>query len=142
MANYDKMLEAQRAYSEEKVAYAKEVVDMMVENGEAITPYSVWKKSKLAKSFIYTNKEVASYIEEHRSQKEYNYRKLTEVDVAQERIDYLEKELARLRKELKMYKEASIEALLTENQLLKHRLSKYEKLAEQGIIKLPDSKED
>ena len=45
-----------------------------------------------------TNKEVAAYIEEHRSQKEYNYRKLTEVDVAQERIDYLEKELAILEK--------------------------------------------
>ena len=136
MANYDKMLEAQQAYSREKVDYAKEIVDMMVENEESITPYSVWKKSKLAKSFIYTNKEVAAYIEEHRSQKEYNYRKLTEADVAQERIEYLEKELARLRKELKLYKEASFEAILTENQLLKHRLKKYEELKEQGIIKL------
>lgn len=141
MTNYDKMLEAQRAYSEEKVAYAKEVVDMMVQNGEAVTPYSVWKKSKLAKSFIYTNEDVKAYIEEHRSQKEYNYRRLTEVDVAQERIDYLERELAHLRKELKMYKEASIEALLTENQLLKYRLSKYEELAAQGLIKLPENNE-
>lgn len=139
MANYDKMIEAQKAYSEEKVAYAKEVVDVMVEHGEAVTPYSVWKKSKLAKSFIYSNKEVAAYIEEHRSQKEYNYRKLTEPDVAQERIDYLEKEIAHLRKKLKMYKEASVEALLTENQLLKHRLKKYEELAVQGIIKLPEN---
>jgi polyhydroxyalkanoate synthesis regulator phasin len=141
MANYDKMIEAQKAYSEEKVAYAKEVVDVMVEHGEAVTPYSVWKKSKLAKSFIYSNKEVAAYIEEHRSQKEYNYRKLTEQDVAQERIDYLEKEIAHLRKELKMYKEVSVEALLTENQLLKHRLTKYEKLAEQGLIQLPKNNE-
>ena len=137
MANYDAMVEAQKAYSEEKVRYAREIVDMMVANGDPVTPYSVWKKSKLAKSFIYTNKEVSSYIEEHRSQKEYNLRKMTEIDTAQERIDYLEKELARLRKELRMYKEASFEALLTENQLLKHRLARYEQLEKEGIIKLP-----
>lgn len=38
------MVEAQKAYSEGKIKYAKEVIDMMVINGEAVTPYSVWKK--------------------------------------------------------------------------------------------------
>lgn len=41
MGKEDKMVEAQKAYSAEKVRYAKEVVDTMLENGESVTPYSV-----------------------------------------------------------------------------------------------------
>ncbi len=77
----DKMVEAQKAYSQEKVKYAREVVDTMIENGEVVTPYSVWKKSGLSKDFIYTNEEVKAYISKHRSEKEYNYRQLTQCDL-------------------------------------------------------------
>ena len=38
MGKEDKMIEAQKAYSEEKVKLLKEVVDMMIANGEAVTP--------------------------------------------------------------------------------------------------------
>lgn len=138
MGKEEKMVEAQKAYSQEKVKYAKEVVDTMIENGEAVTPYSVWKKSGLSKAFIYTNEDVKTYISKHRSEKEYNYRQLTQRDLMQERIDYLEREVTALRKELKYYKQASYEALVNENQILQHRLNKYLKLEEQGLIKLPD----
>ena len=142
MANKeDKMIEAQKAYSEEKVKLLKEVVDMMIANGEAVTPYSVYKKSGLSKAFVYTNGEAKAYIDQHRSQKEYNVRKLTTQDVMQERIEELEKENAKLRKELRYYKQASLETLLNENQLLKYRLQKFEELVNQGIIKLPENKE-
>ena len=135
------MIEAQKAYSEEKVKLLKEVVDMMIANGEAVTPYSVYKKSGLSKAFVYTNGEAKAYIDQHRSQKEYNVRKLTTQDVMQERIEELEKENAKLRKELRYYKQASLETLLNENQLLKYRLQKFEELVNQGIIKLPENKE-
>ena len=135
----DKMIEAQKAYSQEKVTLLKEVVDMMVANGEAVTPYSVWKKSGLSKAFVYTNGEAKAYIDRYRSQKEYNVRKLTTQDVMAERIEELEKENARLRKELRYYKQASLEILMNENQLLKYRLEKFEALEKKGIIKFPEN---
>lgn len=141
MGKEDKMIEAQKAYSEEKVKLLKEVVDMMIANGEAVTPYSVYKKSGLSKAFVYTNGEAKAYIDQHRSQKEYNVRKLTTKDIMAERIEELEKENAKLRKELRYYKQASLETLLNENQLLKYRLQKFEELVNQGIIKLPENKE-
>ena len=49
-------------------------------------------KSKLSEAFIYSNPEVAEYISQHRSEKEYNLRRFTEMDAATERIEYLEKE--------------------------------------------------
>lgn len=135
----DKMIEAQKAYSEEKVKLLKEVVDMMIANGEAVTPYSVYKKSGLSKAFVYTNGEAKAYIDQHRSEKQYNIRKLTTQDVMAERIAELEKENAKLRKELRYYKQASLETLLNENQLLKYRLQKFEELVNQGLIKLPEN---
>ena len=135
------MIEAQKAYSEEKVKLLKEVVDMMIANGEAVTPYSVYQKSGLSKAFVYTNGEANAYIDQHRSEKQYIIRKLTTQDVMQERIEELEKENAKLRKELRYYKQASLETLLNENLLLKYRLQKFEELVNQGIIKLPENKE-
>ena len=114
---------------------------MMIANNEAVTPYSVYKKSGLSKAFVYTNGEAKAYIDQHRSEKQYNIRKLTTQDVMQERIEELEKENAKLRKELRYYKQASLETLLNENQLLKYRLQKFEELVNQGIIKLPENKE-
>lgn len=56
------------------------------------------------------------------------------------RIEYLEQENTKLRKELHYYKQASLETLLNENQLLKYRLTKFEKLGEkQDITKLPET---
>ena len=138
MGKEDKMIEAQKAYSEEKVKLLKEVVDMMIANNEAVTPYSVYKKSGLSKAFVYTNGEAKAYIDQHRSQKEYNVRKLTTQDVMQERIEELEKENAKLRKELRYYKQANLETLLNENQLLKYRLQKFEELVSQGVINFPE----
>ena len=111
---------------------------MMIKNGEAVTPYTVHKKSNLSKAFIYTNEEVKAYIEEHRSEKKYNYRKYTPEDVAQERIQELEKEVEMLRKALSYYKKETMESLINQNQILKYRLEKYEKLVEEGIIVIPE----
>lgn len=141
MAKHDAMVEAQKKYSEEKVKYAKEVIDMMVAEGEAVTPYAVIKKSKLAKSFIYTNEEIMAYIQQFRSEKKYNYSKFTEEDAYYERIQLLERENTELRKQLKFYKQESMESLLFENQLLRHRLRKYEELEAQGLISLPKNEE-
>ncbi len=138
MAKEDKMIQAQKEESAEKVRYAKEVVDTMVENGETVTPYTVWKKSHLSKSFIYTNEEVKGYIDQFRSEKKYNYRKYTPQDVMEQRIYDLEKENEYLKKELRYYKNYSLEQALSENQILKHRLAKYEELEKAGIIVLPD----
>lgn len=140
MAKYDNMIQRQKEYSEEKIAYAKEVVDTMIANSESVMPYSVWKKSRLSKSFIYTNKEVINCIEEHKCTKKYNYRKYTSEDVREEYIEQLEKEIAMLRKELSYYKQETLESLKNENQILKHRLQKYQDLEAQGLIQLPDNK--
>ena len=138
MSKTDKMVEVQKKESAKKVAYAKQIVDMMIKNGEAVTPYTVHKKSNLSKAFIYTNEEVKAYIEEHRSEKKYNYRKYTPEDVAQERIQELEKEVEMLRKALSYYKKETMESLINQNQILKYRLEKYEKLVEEGIIVIPE----
>lgn len=138
MAKTDKMIEVQKQESAKKVAFAKQIVDMMIENGEAVTPYTVHKKSNLSKAFIYTNEEIQSYIAEHRSEKKYNYRKYTPEDVKQERIQELEKEVEMLRKALSYYKQETMESLINQNQILKYQLEKYEKLVEDGIIVIPE----
>ena len=137
MAKTDKMIEVNKSESAKKVAYAKQVVDMMVENEEAVTPYTVWKKSNLSKAFIYTNEEVIAYINTHRSEKKYNYRKYTVEDVKQAKIDQLEKEIELLRKELAYYKKQTLETLMNENQILRYRLSKFEKLVKDGVLEIP-----
>lgn len=141
MARQDKMIEVQKQESAKKVAYAKQVVDMMIENGEAVTPYSVYKKSNLSKAFIYTNEEVQTYIAEHRSEKKYNYRKYTPEDVAQERIAELEREVEMLRKALARYKKETMESLMNQNQILKYKLARYEELEVKGLISFPDHNE-
>lgn len=138
MANTDKMIEFNKEESAKKVIYAKNIVDMMVENGEAVTPYSVWKKSHLSKAFIYTNEDVKAYIEEHRSEKKYNFRTYNHDDIVEKRIRELEKEVEVLRKELSYYRTESFESLLNQNQILRYQLAKYEKLVNDGIIQLPE----
>lgn len=138
MAKQDKMIESQKLQSAEKVRYAKEIVDTMVENKESVTPYTVWKKSHLSKAFIYTNEEVKAYIEQFRSEKKYNYRKYTPQDIMEQRIVDLERENELLKKELKFYKTTSLQMALGENQLLKHRLAKYKELEKQGLITFPE----
>lgn len=138
MAKEEAMIKAQKEESQKKIKYAKEVVDIMVEEGEIVTPYTVWKKSKLSKGFIYTNEEVKTYIEQFRSEKKYNYRKYTIEDVLEQRVEDLEKENAYLRKKLKQLQSQTIEDLITQNQVLQKRLSMYDDLVKQGIIKLPE----
>jgi hypothetical protein len=134
MGKEDKMLEAQKEESAKKVQYCKEVIDMMLEEGLPVTPYSVWKKTALSKTFIYKNEEIANYIEEHRSDKKYNYTKYSQQDVMIERIEILERENTRLRKELNRYKSESLEHAITENAILHRRLAYYEKLVTDGLI--------
>ena len=141
MAKQDKMIAAQKELSLEKVRYAKEVIDTMRENGENITAYTLQKKSRLSKSFIYNNQEVMEYLNKYRSEKKYNYKSYTPADAREELIEQLEKENARLRKELSFYKTARLQELMDENDILKHRLAKYEKLIKDGIITIPEDTE-
>lgn len=141
MAKQDKMIEAQKELSREKVRYAIEVIDTMRENGETITAYTLQKKSRLSKSFIYNNEEVMEYLNRYRSEKKYNYKSYTPEDAKEELIEKLEKENAMLRKELTFYKNANLKSLMDENQILKHRLAKYEKLIKDGIIQISEDTE-
>lgn len=134
MGKEEKMIEAQKLESAKKVEYIKEIVDEMLEQGIAVTPYTVWKRSGLSKGFIYTNVEVKAYIEQNRSEKKYNYRAYTPQDVLQERVEQLEKENAYLKRMIRQMELESYEALLVQNQVLKNKLSKYEALIAKGII--------
>lgn len=134
MGKEEKMIEAQKLESAKKVEYTKKVVDEMIEQGIAVTPYTVWKRSGLSKGFIYTNEEVKAYIEEHRSEKKYNYRAYTPQDILYEKVEQLEKENTYLKRMLRQMELESYEALLIQNQILKSRLEKYESLIAKGII--------
>lgn len=141
MGKEHKMIEMQKQMSAEKVLFAKDTVDAMIEAGEAVTPYTVWKKSKLSKSFIYNNKEIMDYIAAHRSEKKYNYRKYTADDVNAAYIVTLEKENEFLRRELNQMRHADLKELLDENQILRYRLAKYEELVKQGFLTNPKTEE-
>lgn len=67
MAKEDKMIEAVRNKSRDKVNTLKKIVDKMVSNNERITTYTVWKKSGLSKSFLYNNPAAVAYIEKYKS---------------------------------------------------------------------------
>lgn len=134
MGKEEKMIEAQKLESAKKVEYTKKVVDEMMEQGIAVTPYTVWKRSGLSKGFIYTNEEVKTYIEEHRSEKKYNYRAYTPQDILYEKVEQLEKENTYLKRMLRQMELESYEALLIQNQILKSKLEKYESLISKGII--------
>lgn len=124
MGKEEKKVEARKLESARKVAYAKEIVNEMMEQGIAVTPYTVWKRSGLSKAFFYTNKEVIAYIEQNRSKKKYNYKAYTPQDVLQERVEQLEKENAYLKRMISRIELESYEALLVQNQVLKNKLSK------------------
>ena len=53
MAKEDKMIMTVRQKSDEKVEYLKKVVDEMIRLNLVVTPYTVWKRSGLSKTFIY-----------------------------------------------------------------------------------------
>ena len=106
----------------------------MLEQGIAVTPYTVWKRSGLSKAFFYTNKEVIAYIEQNRSQKKYNYKSYTPQDVLQERVVQLEKENEYLKRMINRIELESYEALSVQNHVLKNKLSEYEALIAKGVI--------
>lgn len=142
MGKADKMIEAQKEESKFKVEYVKQIVDEMVKEGIAITNYSVWKKSGLSKGFIYQNEEVKEYIENFKSEKSYNYRKFSQIDVYERKINDLEKEVAYLRRLLRNVQEENLESLYFENKVMKRRLEVYEELEKQGIIERPNFSEE
>ena len=142
MGKADKMIEAQKEESKFKVEYVKQIVDEMVKEGIAITNYSVWKKSGLSKGFIYQNEEVKEYIEKFKSEKSYNYRKFSQIDVYERKINDLEKEVAYLRRLLRNVQEENLESLYFENKVMKRRLEVYEELEKQGIIERPNFSEE
>ena len=52
MEKNTKMVEAQKEESVRKVKYIKEIIDQMLEEGMAVTSYTVWKRSGLSKALI------------------------------------------------------------------------------------------
>ena len=128
MGKEDKMVELRKLASARKVGYAKEIVNEMKEQGIAVTPYTVWKRSGLSKAFFYTNEEIKAYIQQNRNEKKYNYKSYTPQDVLQERVAQLEKENAHLKRMIQQQELESYEALLVQNHVLRKRLSKYDGL--------------
>ena len=112
MAKEDNMIKRQKEYSKSKIEYGKKIVDEMINNNETVTLYNVYKRSGLSKSFIYSNKELRDYIEQHKNNisEEYptvnNEVKLKELqnklDAANEEINDMKlKEWNELREEYK-----------------------------------------
>lgn len=138
MAKEDKMIEATRAISARKVEQLKAAVDEMVSKGIAVTPYSVGKKTGLSKTFIYKNEEAKAYIEEHRSSERYNERKYERTEELEHQVKTLKREQTYAKKVTEEINNKLLQELIEENERLKEIVSKYEKLVEMGLLKIPD----
>lgn len=138
MAREDKMIEAVKAKSNEKLQYLKETVDEMVEKNIPVTPYAVGKATGLSKTFIYGNEEAKKYIEKHRSKERYNERRYNTVEDLQNQVKTLTRENSYAQKTMDKLNDELLQELIAENQRLKEIVSKYEKLVEMGLLKIPE----
>lgn len=138
MAKEDKMIAATRAKSARKVEQLKAAVDEMVEKGIAVMPYSVGKKTGLSKTFIYKNEEAKAYIEEHRSSERYNERKYERIEELEHQVKTLRREQTYAQKVTEELNNHILQELIEENERLKEIVSKYEKLVEMRLLKIPD----
>lgn len=96
MAKEDNMIKRQKEYSKNKIEYGKKIVDEMISNGEAVSLYNVYKKSGLSKSFVYSNKELRAYIEQHKnniSEKFTTINNETKLKELQDKLDVVNKEI-------------------------------------------------
>lgn len=138
MAKEDKMIEATRAKSARKVEQLKAAVDEMIAKGIAVTPYSVGKKTGLSKTFIYNNQEAKEYIEKYRSKERYNERKYERTEELEHQVKTLKREQTYAQKVTEEINNQLLQELIEENERLKEIVSKYEKLVEMGLLKIPD----
>lgn len=138
MAKEDKMIEATRAKSAAKVELLKATIDEMIEKGIAVTPYSVGKKTGLSKTFIYGNDEARTYIEKHRSSERYKENKHDEAEELDNQVKTLRREKTYVEKITEELNNQMLQELLVENKRLKEIVSKYEKLVEMGLLKIPE----
>lgn len=138
MAKEDKMIEVTRAKSARKVELLKATVDEMVQKGIAVTPYSVAKKTGLSKTFIYKNMEAKEYIEKYRLDERYNEYKYDKAEELEHQVRTLKREQTYAKKVTEELNNKLLQELIKENERLKEIVSKYEKLVEMGLLKIPD----
>lgn len=98
---YDNMLAVNRERSREKIANAKIAIWKMMEDGERVSVPKLIKRTGLSRGFFYKNAEV-------RRELDYAIQRQTDIinpeakvlrEVADNRVDYLQSQLARLKQE-------------------------------------------
>lgn len=98
---YDNMLAVNRERSREKIANAKIAIWKMMEDGERVSVPKLMKQTGLSRGFFYKNAEV-------RRELDYAIQQQTGIlnpeakvlrEVADNRVDYLQSQLARLKQE-------------------------------------------
>ena len=124
--NTDKVVSMAKMKSESTKQLVIDTINAMIEKGEDITFYSVYKKAGVSKSFVYNNQEVRKIIE---SQRKTTVKKTQTQDAKdiiiesqKHKIKELENELSKNRKD-ELWKE-KYEKLKEENEELKLQLEK------------------
>lgn len=98
---YDNMLAVNRERSREKIANAKIAIWKMMEDGERVSVPKLMKRTGLSRGFFYKNAEVRKELDYAIQQQTGILNPESEVlrEVADNRVDYLQSQLARLKQE-------------------------------------------
>ena len=121
MSKYDKMIEANKERSGEKIASAKMAIRKMAEDGERISVPRLMTMTGLSRGFFYKNPEVRAEIDRamERQAGMIDPRRSILDKAMDSRIELLQKQISKLRQENEM--------LQKENQKLKKALSRQDK---------------
>lgn len=121
MSKYDKMIEANKERSGEKIASAKMAIRKMTEDGERISVPRLMAMTGLSRGFFYKNPEVRAEIDRamERQAGMIDPRRSILDKAMDSRIELLQKQISKLRQENEM--------LQKENQKLKKALSRQDK---------------
>ena len=121
MSKYDKMIEANKERSGEKIASAKMAIRKMTEDGERISVPRLMAMTGLSRGFFYKNPEVRAEIDRamERQAGMIDPRRSILDKAMDSRIELLQKQISKLRQENEM--------LQRENQKLKKALSRQDK---------------
>lgn len=127
--NTDKIIAMAKTKTEETKNKVIDTINKMLEDGEKITFYSVYKNSGVSKSFVYNNDEIRMIVETYRQSPVKRNRTKESKDVI---IETQKKKILELEKQLKEFQKTETykekyERLLVENEELKKQLkSAYE----------------
>ena len=139
MEKYEKMINNRKEYSSLKVEKVAKKIDELIEKGDDISFYSISKKAKCSRSFLYNHECLRKRIED------YNHNKLEKSNSFSQKtlVESLKMEITRLKKELNSNKSSKlisdVERLnreLTEEKMRYENLKKeYDKLLDKYLLK-------